>query len=275
MNAVLAVLVPVCNGAKFLRECLDSILRQDFRDFLLFVCDDGSTDQTPAILREYAARDARIHILTNPRNMGIAATRNRLLEAIPENAAFAAWIDADDVMRPGRLTRQIEFLNTHPAIGGVASSLEIIDENSRTTGSRHYPEDAGEIRRQLPLHNVLAQPAMMLRTELIRRVGSYSLSCPVCQDYDYWLRCLEYSDFANLKEPVLRYRISTTQAKQTKLKLSLRLTLKIQRDYYRRNRLRMPFQAVLRQAAGYMLLLLPSGWILTLFKFITYRTAKK
>ena len=123
MTARLAVLLPVWNAEKYLRECLDSILDQSYRDFVLFACDDGSTDSSLAILREYAAGDARVRILVNPHNQGIVATRNHLLAEIPENVDFAAWIDADDVMFPDRLKRQLDYLDSHSEIGGVGSAF--------------------------------------------------------------------------------------------------------------------------------------------------------
>lgn len=271
MNASLAVLLPVYNAEKYLRECLDSILSQTVSDFELFVCDDGSTDGSFDILQEYAAKHSRIHVLSNPRNLGIVATRNHLLSAVSEKTDFIAWIDADDVMFPDRLRRQREFLESHPGIGGVGSSLEIIDEGSRVTGFRHYPETPEEIRRTLPRRNVLAQPALMIRRSLISQVGEYSSDCPVCQDYEYWLRCLEHSDFANLSEPLLHYRISSTQVKQSKLKQSLRITLQIQNEYFRRIGQARPFSLLIHHVLAHILLLFPSTWIMRLFVLLTYR----
>lgn len=270
----IAVLVPVYNAEKFLRECLDSVIGQTFTDFLLIACDDGSTDASCAILAEYAARDHRVIALKNPQNQGIVKTRNRLIDRIPEDAEFVAWLDSDDIMTPDRLARQTAFLTAHPEIGGVGSALEIIDENSRTIAYRSYPESPAEIRRQLPARNVLAQPAMMLRREVVIQTGYHSETFPVCEDYDYWLRCLEICDFANLKEPVLRYRMSSGQVKQSKLKLSLRMTLEVQNLYYRRNRLRKPLPQVFRQVAERLLLLLPASWILGIFCLMTYRRAE-
>ena len=267
------ILLPVYNAEKFLRECLDGIVAQSYRGFRLIACDDGSKDSSLEILREYAAKDPRITVLENPENLGIVGTRNRLLEAVPPEAEFVAWIDADDVCLPDRLERQIGFLDAHPEIGGVGSSLEIIDEDSRTTGFRSYPCDAAKIRRILPRTNVIAQPALMLRRQVIAATGRYSTDCPVCQDYEYWLRALDHCDFANLEQPVIRYRISRTQVKQSKLKQSLSITLKIQRDHYRRRHRLMPPAVLAKQLAGALLLLLPAQWILKLFCFLTYRKA--
>lgn len=267
----LIVLLPVYNAEKFLTECLDSICNQTYRDFELIVCDDGSNDRSLHILSEYAAKDSRIRILINPKNLGIVKTRNRLLSEIPEDTDFVAWMDADDICSSERFRKQLDYLMEHPAIGGIGSALEIIDENSELTGRRDYPIAASEIRKRLPICNVLAQPAMLLRNDVLRKIGNYSVSCPVCQDYEYWLRAIDCFDFANLPEPLLRYRISKQQIKQQKLKQTLRTTLLLQRQYYQRNHRRMPLSGIIHQICGFTLLMLPADWILKLFVLFTYR----
>jgi len=265
-----SVLLPVYNAGKFLRECLDSISKQTFTDFELIVCDDASGDDSAAILAEYAARDPRIKVLRNERNLGIARTRNRLIEAVAPECRYIAIMDSDDVCFPDRLDRQLAFLESHPEVGGVGSTLEIIDENSVTTGFRSYPTSPAEIRRVMPIGNVIAQPTMMLRRQVVTEVGFYDPACVCCSDYEYWLRVLEKYDFANLPEPVLRYRMSSTQLKQSKLKLSLQTTLKLQADYRKRTR-SWSLRGCLHGVAGHLLLCLPSAAILKLFELVTYR----
>lgn len=267
----LVVLLPVYNAKKYLKECIDSILAQSYRNFILIPCDDGSSDGCWELLTDYARTDDRIKPIRNPRNMGIVYTRNHLLSAIPAGTEFIAWVDADDVCFPNRFRTQIDYLTAHQEIGGVGGALEIIDENSRPYGVRRYPETPAEIRQQLPLRNVLAQPAMMVRYEVIKTIGNYDQTCPVCQDYEYWLRVLEYYDFANLPEILLHYRISKTQVKQTKLKLSLKITMRIQRNYFRRTGKSMGFKGWLWQLTGHILLLLPSKLVLKIFCLLTYR----
>ena len=268
--ARIAVLTAVCNAEKFLRECLDSVLAQSHPDFELLVCDDGSRDGSLAILREYAAGDARIRVLENPENLGISATRNRLLSELSEQTEFVAWLDADDVMTPDRLSRHLAFLTEHPEIGGVGSSLEIIDENSRTVGYRHYPTGAKDIRKIMFRRNVIAQSSLMLRRDVIRETGFYSTRYPVCEDYDYWLRVLQKYDLANLSEPVLRYRMSPDQSKQSKLKCTLRNTMAVQKKYlFGRN---FRFFNILFFGAECLLLLVPSAVVLAIFKKMHHST---
>ena len=273
--AKVAVLLAVYNAEKYLEECLNSITAQTWQDWELFACNDGSKDSSLSIMERYAVQDKRIHILNNEKNIGIVATRNRLIGAIPADAGYAAWVDSDDICFPERLQKQVEFLEKHPEIGAVGADLEIIDENSNTTGYRHYPETPGEIRRQLPVTNVIAQPVLMLRSSVIKATGLYTSEYPVCEDYDYWLRVLEKFEFANIGEPLLRYRISTTQCKQSRLKEMLKLTLQIQKDHYRRTGQKMPLAGKLRQLAGKILLLLPAELILKIFCLMTYKNAQK
>lgn len=271
MKNKIAILLPVYNAEQFLSECLESILQQTYTNWLLFACDDGSKDNSLTILKEYAAKDERITFFENPSNLGIVGTRNRLLDVIPEDVDIIALMDSDDVCFPDRLVRQLDYLKNHPEVGCVSSCLEIIDENSVTTGYRHYPCDAEVIRKILPRTNVLAQPAMMLRKEVIIKTGKYAIDCPVCSDYEYWLRVLEHFDFANLSDPVIRYRISKGQIKQRKLKQSLLVSLAIQRNYYKRIHRMMPALGIFKQCAGMILFFLPSWLILKIFTLLTYK----
>ena len=124
MGTQVAVVMPVYNAERFLRESMDSVLGQTFSDFVFLVCDDGSGDGSLSILEEYACRDKRVRILSNERNLGTAGTRNRLLAALPADCVYVAIMDADDVCMPDRLERQLEFLKSHDEhICGVGSSL--------------------------------------------------------------------------------------------------------------------------------------------------------
>lgn len=270
MGMQLAVVMPVFNAGRFLRESMDSILNQTYRDFVFIVCDDGSTDDSLSILEEYARRDSRLRVLRNKENLGIPLTRNKLLTAVPPECEYLALMDSDDVCMSDRLERQVKILTDHPELCGVGSSLEIIDEDSRTTGFRRYPTSPEEIRRIMPDRNVIAQSSLMLRRAAFDAVGGYRPGLACCEDYDCWLRMLEKYDFANLPDPVLKYRMSTSQSKQSKLRLTLRNTLTIQSEYRTRTKSWTP-GARLRALAGHALLCLPSVVVLKLFELMTYR----
>ena len=107
------VLMPVYNGERYLREAIDSILDQSFRDFEFLILDDGSTDGTADIIRSY--RDERIRFLANPERLRLSGALNRgMAEA---RGSFIARMDADDIARPHRLARQLAFLRRNPEVG--------------------------------------------------------------------------------------------------------------------------------------------------------------
>ena len=267
----ISILLPVHNAEQYLPMCLDSILNQTWENFELIAADDASTDSSGIILENYARQDFRIKIITNPYNSGIAKTRNLLYAAASADSEFLALMDADDICFPDRLSRQMDFLRRFPEIDAVGSALEIINQESKTIGFRHYPLQPAALKRKLMTYNVFAQSTLLLRRRVVEKTGGYDESCKVCSDYDYWLRALRFFTFANLDEPVIRYRLSEGQCKQKKLKQSLATTLRIQRNYLWSKEY-FSLSALVRHLAGYGLLLLPTGWILSFFQRLTYHS---
>lgn len=128
----IAVLVPVYNAEKYLRECLDSILTQEGVTLSVFCCNDGSTDGSESILSEYVARYPNVQFVTQ-KNAGVSAARNRLLNELPEEFDFYAFVDADDYIAPGMyacLSEAAERTGADVIECGGAESERIIDDCS-------------------------------------------------------------------------------------------------------------------------------------------------
>jgi glycosyltransferase involved in cell wall biosynthesis len=124
-----SVIVPIYNQASFIRETVDSVLAQDHPNVELVLSDDGSTDGTSEILRDYAEREPdRIKLVASERNTGIAGAFNRALDA--HSGDFIAWLGGDDVMLPGKLTRQVATLAAHPEAIGCCHDAEVFDSES-------------------------------------------------------------------------------------------------------------------------------------------------
>lgn len=143
--------LPVYNGEAYLRPAIDSILRQDYADFELIISDNASTDATPAICREYAARDARIRYYRNEQNIGASGNYNRVFELAC--GEFFKWAAHDDVHLPGFLRRCFEVISqAPPTVALVAPKSEMIDERGATLAIFHAePLDA---RNPQPCHRV-------------------------------------------------------------------------------------------------------------------------
>ncbi len=199
------VLMPVKNGARFLPAALDSLAAQTMRDFRLLACDDGSTDDTAAILR----RETRfpVTMVAHASSVGVARALNTLLD-LSSDSRYLARFDGDDLCHPERLQRQVDFLEAHPDVGIVGSAMEIIDEKGATTGHNHYPRDPDGVACELLFSDPLAHPAVMLRANIFRgdNAARYDQAYTVTEDYELWCRLSTTTRMANLPEPLVRYR---------------------------------------------------------------------
>jgi hypothetical protein len=198
-----SVVMAVFNGARYLPETLASLGSQTFKDFEIVIVDDGSTDATPSILKEFAESDPRCRIITQP-NKGQVAARNLGVEAA--KAPLIAWLDADDIAEKERFARQVDFLRAHPRVAAVGSAITLIDENGVEAGVTFYPEGAAEVAASMTKTCALAHSAVMMRKAPFLGIGGYRQALLHAEDYDLWLRLLDHYDAHNLKEPLLRYR---------------------------------------------------------------------
>lgn len=201
----ISVLLPLYNGESYIREAVESVIAQTHRDFELLILDDGSRDGSLAQVREIARRDPRVRVIARE-NRGLTETLNELLAAA--TGELVARMDADDVCLPDRFARQVAFLAEHPEVVCVGGDAEMIDERGRFLTVLHVPEDDAEIQRQaLVGHAPLFHPSVMIRREVLARIGGYRHEFWPAEDLDLWLRLGEAGALANLRGPVLRYRL--------------------------------------------------------------------
>ena len=194
----------VYNAGAFLRPAMDSILGQSVRDVEFVIVDDGSTDESPRVLREYAGRDPRIR-LTVRGNKGLTVTLNEGLEQA--RGEFVARMDCDDVSLPGRFEKQLAFLRAHPEVVCAGGHFELIDEKGRLLTRLRPPADDGTIQALLLRgHTAICHPAAMMRRDAVARVGGYDPHFRTTQDLDLWLRLGEVGRLANVPDVVLQFR---------------------------------------------------------------------
>lgn len=264
--------MPVYNAERFLREAVESVLAQSYSRFELVMVDDGSSDGSWRIAQEYASRDPRVKALRNERNLRVVKARNRAFTLADPQSEYFAIMDSDDVCMPGRIEREVEFLESHPDHAVVGGHTLIIDELGARVGFRRYPLTHEQIVRVITRYNPIAQPGVMIRRSALEQVGEYDERYPGCEDYDLWLRLAEHFKVANLDAPTLKYRISASQGKKTQLRESLQYTIDIQRRWLFHRRFFRPFN-VIYFGLEHLLFLLPEPWVLELFKRLAYRSS--
>lgn len=202
----ISVALSVYNGARFLAPAIESILAQSFRDFEFLILDDGSQDDTRAIIKHFATHDARIRPILRE-NRGLIASLNQLLAEA--RAPIIARMDADDISHPERFARQYTFLSEHPDYAVIGSWTDDIDEKDRPwpVGSLPHPVSHEDFLERIRVGGpLMCHPAVMMRRDAILAVGGYHAAFRHCEDLDLWLRLASVTHLGSLPERLIRYR---------------------------------------------------------------------
>ena len=197
------VLLPVFNGARHLRESVSSVLAQHFTDFELLVVNDGSTDETAAILASIG--DPRLRVIRNDGNIGLVATLNRGL-----SEARGEWIarqDADDISAPGRLVSQMAFVRGNPAVPVLGSDAWLIGNDGKFRGRWRTGGHADLVAWDLCFRAPFAHASALFRRSIVaERFAGYS-DVRACEDLELWSRVATEFPIVTLREPLVKYRI--------------------------------------------------------------------
>ncbi len=215
------VLMPVYNGEKYLREAIDSILSQIFTDFEFLIINDGSTDQSVAIINSY--HDPKIRLVHNEKNLGLIYTLNKGLGL--SRGDYIARMDCDDISLRGRLKTQVDFLENHPDVAVLGTSVKTLGANKDIW---KYPKRNDEIKFELLFRSVLAHSSVIFRTGLEGLV--YDEKYENAEDYELWCRLIERYKFHNLQTPLVKYRIHEGQESEINKENQNKTTDKIRRE---------------------------------------------
>jgi glycosyltransferase involved in cell wall biosynthesis len=195
-------ILPIYNAGKTLAETLESLFSQTFEDFEIVAVNDGSTDETEAVLR--GVRDRRLRVIGRE-NRGLVASLNEAIDAA--RGALLARIDADDLCMPERLEKQIAFLEKNPRVGVVGTAIETFGGGA---GVVTYPERPGAT---MLFRSAMAHPTVMIRKAMLEACGlRYREPYRCAQDYDLWCRCVRREvDIMNMPDVLVRYRLHAGQ----------------------------------------------------------------
>lgn len=196
------VLMSVYNGEKHLREAVDSILDQTYKGFEFIIINDGSTDKTLKILKNY--NDSRIKIINNEENIGLTRSLNKGLKFA--RGHYIARQDADDISNPDRLQKEVDFLAEHSDYAAVGSFIKVISGDGKELSTIKKPITDEDIRDFLKIGNCIAHGSAMVRAGCMHDVKGYDETIPRAQDYDLWLRLSEKYKLANIPEYLYLWR---------------------------------------------------------------------
>ncbi len=211
-SPAISIIMSVFNGGRHLYAATQSMLDQSFRDFEFLILNDGSTDDSSSVLRQFATRDARIKLIERE-NRGLVASLNELV--IAAKAPLLARMDCDDISTPQRLEKQITFMRAHPEVGVLGTNTHELEDDGRMLNCVDFhPTTAAQVTVALEHGPPLCHPSILMRTDLVRAAGGYREAFRHAEDYDLWLRLSEVTDLVNLPDRLLLYRRSVGQISQ-------------------------------------------------------------
>ena len=204
MNPKVSIIMGVYNCQNTLKESIESILNQTFSDFEFIICDDGSTDNTYEIIKEFEKLDNRIKLIRNEKNVGLAGTLNNCLNYA--DGEYIARMDADDIAEDNRFSEQCYFLDTNKDYSLVGSWAKLFDDNFKwgLRKTKEYVEKSDFLFGTPFIH-----PTIMIRKKVLFELGGYRVSEETLRAEDYDLFMTLYSKGYkgyNIQKPLINFR---------------------------------------------------------------------
>lgn len=190
----ISVGIPFFNAEKFLPKAIESVINQSHQNWELLLVDDGSNDGSLEIARRFERQDNRIKVFYDGKNKGLAARLNELSKL--SSGDYIARMDADDIMHPKRIDRQLEILVSNPHIDVLGTNVYTIDENNLVFG-RRFNKTEGLQKVEHFIH-----PTIMAKKQWFLD-NPYDEKAIRIEDTELWYRAKHHSDFMILNEPLL------------------------------------------------------------------------
>jgi len=203
-----SVILPVYNGAPFLKQAISSILSQTYTDFELVVIDDGSDDESVEIAK--AISDNRVRLIVNEMNLGLPATLNKGIAN--STGEYLARQDQDDFSDSNRLSLQVAWMDANSDVGLLGTWAQILDQTedgSWVSGGAHkHPVDDATLRWRLLWNSPFVHSSVMMRRNVFEQAGGYATEPERLfpEDYDLWSRIAKISTIANIPDFLQFYR---------------------------------------------------------------------
>lgn len=227
----ISVVMPVYNSEKYIREAIESILNQTYRNFEFIIINDGSSDNSLNIINEYASMDDRIVVISR-KNMGLVYSLNEGIALA--RGKYIARMDSDDISLLNRFEKQISYMNQHGEVDILGTTMYFLGgaQNEKKWFYKQFNDN--NIEELFLDANSIPHPSVMFKKETIVKLGGYKNKYVTAEDYDLWLRAIRYGyKIAKLDEALIKYRLhndSKTALESSDFKLA-KYTIMARLDY--------------------------------------------
>lgn len=192
-EVLVTITIPIYNAMSYLKDSIQSVINQTYKDWILYLINDGSSDDSLAVMREFAEKDSRIKIIDDGLNRGLIERLNGSIDMC--ETKYYARMDADDIMYVTRIEEQVNFLEMHPEVDVCGTSIMTIDNNNNIVGSGYY---SGSVKG-------FVHPTVMGRTKWFK-ANPYAYWALRAEDSELWTRTVNHSNFYTIAKPLLFYR---------------------------------------------------------------------
>jgi len=201
MQPLVSVILPVYNAAAYITEAIQSVLNQTYSNFELIVINDGSTDDSEALIKQFTDSRIRYYAQTN---RGLGATLNVALGYC--KAELIARQDQDDVSYPQRFEKQVAYLLSHPEVVLLGTRARIVTDSGAVYGYHLHASDNAVLKLDMVFDNPFVHSSVIFRKQAVMAVGGYNPNRNIYEDYDLWSKLAVHGHVANLPEVLLDYR---------------------------------------------------------------------
>jgi len=223
---LVSVVMTAYNAGKFVEQAVKSIQAQTYPNWELIIVNDGSTDNTLAIVKKIAKNDKRIKKISYAKNRGASYASNSGL-AIARGVLIAR-MDADDIAMSDRFEKQVDFLQSNPKVIAVGGQCELIDSKGKNIGEKSFPLTNNEIYSALYQYNPVQHPTVMVNTKLLgKHKLVYHSDVVLAHDLELLFFLAQYGELANLPDTILKYRIHNDSLSLRNPKKTFRDTIEV------------------------------------------------
>lgn len=227
---LVSVIIPCYNCEKFLRPALNSIINQTYRNLEIIIINDGSTDKTVEIIKEFQKFDQRIVFIDNIQNKGLIFTLNKGI--VCSQGKYIARMDSDDISLENRIEQQVNYMENNPDISVCGTNSYIIDEDGNIKGKSKLPISVSENFQFMAYSSTIYHPTVLMRSDIIKK-EFYNNDFIHAEDYELWCRLLykKNEKIVNLPEYLFKYRKVSTSVSSTNTDTQWKTSAKIFDNY--------------------------------------------
>lgn len=270
-----SVVIPVYNCAPYLKECLNSILNQTYQDFEIVIVDDCSNDGSLKILQDYKAKHKKIRLFRNRNNKGVSITAKKAIGFA--RGDYIARMDADDIMLPLRLEKQISYLKKNKKTVAVGAQALIVDAKNNVIGEKKFPTAFEDIYKYIFKFIPVQQATMTIaKNRLPEDFNYYRDGMNTAEEVELFFKLFQHGKVENLDSILLLYRHHATNTSLKSIKRTFFLTLIARLRALITYRYKPTFSGLLfTLAQSFVILILPQRITLPLYKTIREGSSRR